>query len=106
MEITDEEYQSERAEVLKKLETLNPPEMQDMAQAAVTVRTLGDAWPRATAQKERDIHRLVFDAVCVRLEKGTVTGLVLKPPFRIFFSDGIREDGLVRLWGAEEEETS
>ena len=60
VEITDEEYQSERAEVSKKLEALNPPEMQDMAQAAMTIRTLGDAWPRPTKQEKWDILRLVF----------------------------------------------
>ena len=48
MEITDEECQSGRAKVSKKLETLSSPEVQVMVQAAIMVRTLDDAWPRAT----------------------------------------------------------
>ena len=97
VEITDEEYQAERGEVARKLEALNPPEMQDMAQAAMTVRTLGDAWPRATEQEERDILRIIFDAIYVNLEKGTITRLVPKTAFRVFFTSGGCEDGVAQF---------
>ena len=97
VEITDEEYQAERGEVARKLEALNPPEMQDMAQTAMTVRTLDDAWPRATEQEEHDILRIIFEAVYVDMENGTITGLVSKPPFRVFFGGGGKEEDLAQL---------
>ena len=46
---------------------------------------LGPAWEKATAHEKRDILRLIFDAVYVDLKAATVTGLVPKPAFRVFF---------------------
>ena len=47
--------------------------------------------------EERDILRLVFDAVYVDLAEGSFTGLDREPPFRLFFVGQDKEKDLTQL---------
>lgn len=86
-----------RGKSLDSLRLLTPSEMQNVAQAVVTVRTAGEAWPRATKQEEHDFLLIIFEAVYVGMGNGTITGLVPKPPFRVFFGGGDKEKDLAQL---------
>jgi len=81
LELTDEEYQAERQRVRDRLAAITPPEAAELAQAAITLRTMGDVWPRATLEEKRDMLRLILTAVYVDVTTGEITGLEPKPAF-------------------------
>jgi hypothetical protein len=84
LEIDEQEYKSERQRVLDRLSALTPPETHELVQAALTIRTLGDVWPKATLQEKRAMLRVVFGAVFVEVTTGKIAELTPRPAFALW----------------------
>ena len=84
MELTDEEYHTERQRVRDRLAAITPPETVDVAKAAITLRTMGDVSPRATLEERRNMLRVIFTAVYVDVTSGDITALEPKPAFAMW----------------------
>lgn len=95
--MSDAEYERERRRLQEKLAHLANPEIKTVLDAGQLLKTLTPAWEKATAEEKRDMLRIILDAVYVDVEEGTVTGLVPKPPFRLFFGGAGKEKDLARL---------
>ena len=84
--MTDVEYERERRRLQERLSYLENPEIKTVLDAGQLLETLAPAWEKATAPEKRDILRTVFGAVYVNLDEATITTVVPKVPFRVFFS--------------------
>ena len=81
MELDDREYQAERQRLRDRLSALAVPEAHEYVKAALTIRTLGDVWPKATLHEKREMLRVVFVAVFVEMTIGKVVELTPRPAF-------------------------
>jgi site-specific DNA recombinase len=83
--MSEAEYQREQQEILLRLAQLENPKVKTVFEAGELLRTLGPVWERATRKEQRDILRVIFEAVYVNLDEGKITRLVPKPAFEVLF---------------------
>jgi hypothetical protein len=63
--ISDKEYLRQRGEVESQLDTLRVPETPDVQQAGETLEGLGVEWANAPKKYQRDMQRVIFEAIYV-----------------------------------------
>jgi hypothetical protein len=96
LELDDKEYQAERQRLRDRLSALTPPEAHEFVQAALTLRTLGDVWPKATLHEKREMLRVIFVAVFVEVTSGKVVELTPRSAFAFWVTHYLVTEGGLR----------
>jgi len=83
--ISDDQYRRERDAIRAELDALVIPDEREVVEAGLYLETMRDLWAAATLEEQRDICRLVLEAVYYDVRERKLTSLVPKATFLPLF---------------------
>jgi site-specific DNA recombinase len=87
------QWQTEGAEIRAQLQALDLATRHEAELAAIRLGEFGECWDAATHAERADFCSLIFEAVWVDLDTGTVVSVKPRPPFREAFSRAMQWPG-------------
>jgi site-specific DNA recombinase len=83
--LTRVEYEKRRIVVMKEIDTLVLPDIDNMLGRGVQVETFREIWPLASPEEQREICRLMLQSVVINLKEKHIVSVTPNPEFLWFF---------------------